>query len=459
MEKRYRLSMKLSDRIYLASPGFIQDLISFMLIRLWVPWYNFGLDYILLKFIVFYNNTMFRIDYEKHQMRRLRKLLKHCHENVPYYRELFDREGIDWKNIKKFKDLERIPVLTKELLVKNFDGLKSRRMYHGRPIIQRTSGTTGTPTRFLLDIQVDAIRHIVHQRLVKDIGLRLTDRHISVFSNYFLENKNLKKKKIVRHPIYRKVLFSALANNEKDIRLFLDLMKKFKPKYINCMPSLMYLAAQYAEKKDIDIGFDVMISDRESLFPFQEKKIQEVFGCRIFNQYGQMECVFRALKSPGKDYFDCDHYMGIFEIVDDKGKQIRDAGRIIATGLVNYSMPLIRFETSDLGSRKILDGLPALTNLQARESDIIKLGERYTNANTLSKMLDEIDEIKECQFLHSKDKLILKIVKRKKYIPKHHDQIISTLRSFFGKHPDLRIEYVKSIPRTKSGKFEFIKKI
>lgn len=66
----------------------------------------------------------------------------------------------------------------------------------------------------------------------------------------------------------------------------------------------------------------------------------------------------------------------VLEIVDDSGKQIKEGtGRIIATSLINKALPFIRYDTGDIGTIKIDDGVPKLTNIMGRQYELLKTPE------------------------------------------------------------------------------------
>ena len=46
--------------------------------------------------------------------RKVRKLVRHAWENVPYYRRLFEEAGVRPEEIRRAEDLGRIPVTTKQ---------------------------------------------------------------------------------------------------------------------------------------------------------------------------------------------------------------------------------------------------------------------------------------------------------------------------------------------------------
>lgn len=52
----------------------------------------------------------------EYQSDRLRELISHVYENVPYYRETFDRLGLLPSDIRTVFDINKLPFLTKETL-------------------------------------------------------------------------------------------------------------------------------------------------------------------------------------------------------------------------------------------------------------------------------------------------------------------------------------------------------
>ena len=57
-----------------------------------------------------------------------KSLISHAYENVPYYNELFNEEGIHPESIKSLKDIERIPVLTKDNIRKIGKKLRAKNL-------------------------------------------------------------------------------------------------------------------------------------------------------------------------------------------------------------------------------------------------------------------------------------------------------------------------------------------
>jgi hypothetical protein len=83
---------------------------------------------------------------EAFQDERLRAVVTHAYENVPFYRELFERHGVRPGHIRGVADLCRVPVITKRDLRAAPVGSTLARAYDpARLLTARTSGSSGEP--------------------------------------------------------------------------------------------------------------------------------------------------------------------------------------------------------------------------------------------------------------------------------------------------------------------------
>ena len=78
--------------------------------------------YIFKKIIKKLEKTQYytEIEMKNYQDERLRKIIRHAYDTVPYYKELFDKNNIVPKDIKTQEDLYKIPILTKDDIKNNF---------------------------------------------------------------------------------------------------------------------------------------------------------------------------------------------------------------------------------------------------------------------------------------------------------------------------------------------------
>ena len=91
--------------------------------------------------------------------------------------------------------------------------------------------------------------------------------------------------------------------------------------------------------------------------------------------YGQAELVSFSSRFPDGNIYESPE-MGITEIIDIDQYEDGEYGRLIATGMLNKAMPLIRYDTNDfiLNTRRHEDGLlPQYGKILGRKDDIIIL--------------------------------------------------------------------------------------
>lgn len=99
------------------------------------------------------NKLTFLLEYQywsferlrEHQWQKLEKLLKHAYRNVPYYRELFNRNDISITQLQSFDDLKLIPVTTKKDIRQNFDNMIDENANKHKLLLKFTGGSTEVP--------------------------------------------------------------------------------------------------------------------------------------------------------------------------------------------------------------------------------------------------------------------------------------------------------------------------
>lgn len=62
---------------------------------------------------------------EQLQLNKLKSVLKHAYENTQYYRNLFDENGFDYNGVTKISDIQKLPLLRREMLAENLEQLSA----------------------------------------------------------------------------------------------------------------------------------------------------------------------------------------------------------------------------------------------------------------------------------------------------------------------------------------------
>ena len=284
------------------------------------------------------------------QIVKLRKILNHCSLNVPYYIDAYKNDF----ELTTIKDLEKFPILEKSHIQDHFDKLTSTDVDLRNAYKNSTGGSTGEPLVILHDKHYHENSQ-ANFLLIKD--WRNTDPFDSTAliwgceEDIYKGNKksiNLKIKDFLRN----RISLNSFKMSEDDIKKFIILLNKKKPKLIIAYAQSIYEIAAYAKQMGLKVEPQKSIhTGAGTLHPIMKTTIGEVFQCDVYNHYGSREV--------GSIASECIHNNGlhilmdnnVVEIVDENGKHCVDGieGDILVTTLNNYSMPLIRYRIGDRG--------------------------------------------------------------------------------------------------------------
>ncbi|MCS6897911.1 MAG: hypothetical protein NZM29_08055, partial [Nitrospira sp.] len=205
-----------------------------------LTWKGYWLSQGLMKNTPFFSPEQM----QRYQLERLRVVLDACYRYVPYYQKLFWEHDFDPHRIRTLEDLNRLPILTKDTVrakLADFCSMKELRA----AIRLRTSGTTGTP----LSVYTSAGQWAVEQGAVWRqwgwAGYRFRDRMAIVRSYAPQAGEPLWKLDRLRNWLY----CSPYHLSEDHCRTYLDLLARWKPKFLRGYPSSLYVLARVAKNE------------------------------------------------------------------------------------------------------------------------------------------------------------------------------------------------------------------
>lgn len=127
-------------------------------------------------------------------------------------------------------------------------------------------------------------------------------------------------------------------------------------------------------------------------------------------------------------------------------------GRIVVTDLFNYAMPMIRYDTGDLGVLVQKDNKTYLSEVQGRKLDALYDTEgQIVSSYIMYKNMWQYPEINQYQLIQTHQKKYLFKVNAPKGFEKEI-QLIEEFKSFLGQDADFEVVYVDEIPLLDSGK-------
>ena len=397
------------------------------------------------------------------QSERLRLLITHAYNTVPYYRRVFDACGARPEDIRTPDNLGRLPMLTKNDIKTNFDDLisTSSKRYQGHLI--GTSGTTGTPLQFLWDRRREAMENALLLRHLSWAGFRRGEPK-AVLRGLDINVEN----GCTDGPFWRynratnELLFSSSHLSTLTVDSYIKRLRNFRPTVIWGYPSSVYIFASFLAAKKENLGFELkgVFLSSEPVYSWQTSVIESVFQTKIFDWYGLSEGVISAGQCEFGNYH-VNVESGIMELIPSPySSELRE---IVATGLDNYMMPLIRYRTGDIVG--LADnfcqcgrGLTVMGKVQTKAEDlIITPDNRSISPSILTFPFKSLKGIVKSQILQlKKDSIVIKLVTDDQYAKSAEAKFVHDMKNRLGGNVSVAIEYVHDIPRTSAGKYRWV---
>jgi phenylacetate-coenzyme A ligase PaaK-like adenylate-forming protein len=378
------------------------------------------------------------------RINRLQNLLKYANENVPFY-----------KNKIELAKLTSFPVVNKSVIRNDINNFLSTQYDRDKLYSTTTSGSTGTPFRVYKD-KNKILRHTAENVYYNKIaGHKLGSRL------YYLRVWNTENKKSAFTRITQNVVTVEISNlSDERIKGILEKLNKDKTnKSILSFASALEAISRYIVKYNPTrwkINLDCIMSMSESLPVESQMILEEFFSCQVVSRYSNMENGFIAQQKLGQNEYRINHAGFVVEILDiDNDKPIANGklGRIVVTDLFNYAMPLIRYDTGDLGIIREDSVGPYFSSIEGRKVDFVTntkgdLMSPHTITNTMWKYTD----ILQFQFIQKGEKEYLIKVNIDEADYGKKDLLISDLKSYLGDDATVEVEVVHEIPLLASGK-------
>ena len=242
-------------------------------------------------------------------------------------------------------------------------------------------------------------------------------------------------------------------------------VRRTKPRVMVAYAQAAVLFGSYLRQHEIqDVQFDSIITTAEMLLPGQRERIIEItFGGKVFNRYGCREVSVIASECEFHHGMHVNSEALFVEIESDLARPGK-TGRILVTDLLNYSMPLIRYEIGDLGAWEEDQNcpcgrhLPLLAEIQGRTTDFLVLtGGRQISGPALTLAVSDMADVRQVQFVQRNPKLILlRVVPGDKDGPGTEQELRKRMGKYLGDLARLQIELTESIASEVSGKYRFV---
>ncbi|MEW6448320.1 MAG: hypothetical protein AB1426_09565 [Bacillota bacterium] len=175
---------------------------------------------------------------EELKRERLRKLLKHCVENVPAYRKF--RHLAQKIDESPYAALQEFPVLTKSHFTRHADEYLAQGVDKAALICNRTGGSTGEPVRFYLDRVTVEHYEAARWRGLSWWGIELGDPSAMIWGSPIEMTQNQSRVYRLKERLLKnRIMIPAYGLDPQKVRDYVNMINSFKPEYINTYMAML----------------------------------------------------------------------------------------------------------------------------------------------------------------------------------------------------------------------------
>lgn len=399
------------------------------------------------------------------QLAQLRVLLRHASSSVQYYsRSIGELEidGLDWESFRA------LPLLTRRELQVNFEALRSTRVPrgHGGVAEGRSSGSTGSPARFLSTA--------VNQLFWNALTLREHQWHRRIFSGKLASIRNVSENGTLPNwgpptNIVFQTGPGAILSIDTPIPRQAEWLHEQNPDYLLSYPTSILALAGYCDQACIQLPrLREVRSMGEVVTQEMREACQRVWGVPVIDMYSCQEAGYLALQCPTGDHYHIQAENVILEILRADGKPCEpgEVGKVVITSLHNFAMPLIRYEIGDYAEKGDAcacgRGLPVIRRVMGRARNILTYPTGETHFPLLGgERYAEIAPIRQYQVIQRSPREIeVRLVVDRPLASDEEAALREFILTKLGFPFDLKFSFPTRIPMGAGGKFEdFISEI
>ena len=398
---------------------------------------------------------------EAYQNEKLRALIRHAYDNVPYYRERWKALKISPDDIRSRDDLRKLPLLTKEEIRQNADRFVSQTTPKRDLLSRHTSGTTGKGLHFYMTREAVAFQWAVWWRHRLRFGVTPGTWHANFTGHRVVP--------IAQHtPPYwrwnrpmRQILINMQSLTPAKIGSIVELLNSQRLDFYSGYPSFIHMLALNAT----DAGFRlsspprVIFTGAENMLDFQRRDIGAFTGAILTDHYGSSEACCNASRCPQFVYHE-DFEFGIMEGLERTPGD--PAKTIVCTGFACDAFPFIRYEVGDTAVWQDGKGCACgrssrvLLGVEGRTDDYVVTPEGARIAR-LDYLFKDALNVKEAQIIQEElGRITILLVRRNAYSTKDEMEIRRDIRSWLSPLLEVSFNYVAEIPREPNGKFRAV---
>ncbi|WP_223701282.1 phenylacetate--CoA ligase family protein [Sutcliffiella deserti] len=410
------------------------------------------------------------------QKQKLIKLVKHCFENVPYYKKLLVDHGVANENGDIFiENYSNLPILTKEDIKKNFENMKSKDLDKRKWYKNSSGGSTGQPVQLIQDTYYKDYNRANKMLFDRWAGYEVGDKKALLWGSErdLFQGKETVQRRLINF-VRNEIWLNSFKMTSEDMLDYVKKINEYKPSLITSYVSSIYELARLIEKENLEVHSPkAIMTSAGNLYPHMREKVETVFKTKVFNRYGSREVADVAC--------DCEKHEGLHvsmgthyvELIKNDGDIAApgETGEVIVTSLSNFAMPLLRYKIGDLAVWSENEcscgrGLPLFKEITGRTTDVFVREDggivdpayfiHIVGVVLFDEWIERFQVVQEEKSLVKilivlKDETKDPLIKYKANL----DQMKEKIQLVMGKQCQVDIEFTEDIPPLPSGKYRY----
>jgi phenylacetate-CoA ligase len=396
---------------------------------------------------------------KRYETRKLRRCLRYAYKNSPFYHRLFKEHDLKPGDIKSIEDMTKLPPTDTMGLQQNPRAFFCVPEHHFSKVFT-TAGTTGKPKKAYFTKE-DIQRVVVSTAMGLRVMYGISSRDIVRLSFEVGYGTEIWGNRYCLDKAYEIVGCLTLATGRLKIKEELEILQDYKPTVFSDVSSrINYLTKELRKITELpELGIQKFMVGAEPTPHAMRKSIEDAWNADVFIGYGTTEIgLLMAGECACKHGMHLSELNFLTEVVDPKtGEHVNDGdiGQLLFTTYDREGMPLIRYNSHDLGRiipGKCSCGLPfKRIEIKGRSDDLIPIG---AGDNLFTHMFDEalfaIPEVEEYQIVFDRKNgtdVITVIVETMKHTEEVKKKIISAIMNM----PEIHngIHHSKTIAKPK----------
>lgn len=329
-----------------------------------------------------------------------------------------------------------------------------------------TSGTTGTPLRVYRSLPSIVAEQAAIDYVLRSQGLNFSKARIAV-----LRGDNIKDPADKQPPFWRdelkgrKRVFSSNHLSKTTFPYFLQSLREFQPDCLYAYPSILESLCQLLLQNGEAFQVAYVVTSSEQPSPALRELVEQALQAHWIDYYGLAERnAFAYSRFPDGYYFLPGYGWTEFHPIETTSEGTRY--EIVATGLWNLAMPLVRYRTGDVVSlpadaseterAAVLWGLQPFGGIQGRFGDYLVAPDGAVLMG-IDHIPRDVRNVARMQVIQdSPTQVRIRVLPLPGYSSDDEEQILANARLKLPPTMQARVEIAEQLERTAQGKTPFV---